>query len=260
MSKHKKKPESLFFAVSFIVILFFLMTPMTHSKPSPTLSPDLPLTDANCDMNQDGKVNMNDISIVAHAVGSYPGNSRWNLHADITGISGLPDAIVDLRDVALVCRNFGHSWSPTGVFWIEPSEVTPDGNSEGFRFNITAWVNVTELSFCWQVDLHFDKTCIVPTNAGFTGIAGSQFFSEHKAVGAIELWWSDCVILIGEALLTGSRAPGLGSLFWVEFEIVRPTTAVSISFDRTWTYILEPRYLHLVPTAKYGSAITCSPA
>lgn len=54
------------------------------------------------DINEDGIVDMRDISIAARAFGSYPGHPRWNPIADING-----DNKVCMRDIATVARNFG---------------------------------------------------------------------------------------------------------------------------------------------------------
>jgi hypothetical protein len=63
------------------------------------------------DTNGDGKVNMQDIGIIAAAFGSYgpnhlypgsPPSPRWNPDADING-----DGKVDMLDVAYTARNFG---------------------------------------------------------------------------------------------------------------------------------------------------------
>jgi hypothetical protein len=54
------------------------------------------------DLNNDGRVDMRDIAIVAYAFGSYPGQPRWNPQADIN-----QDGKVDMVDVALVAMNFG---------------------------------------------------------------------------------------------------------------------------------------------------------
>jgi len=55
------------------------------------------------DLNDDGKVDMKDIGIVAKAFGSYPGHERWDPLADIN-----EDGKVDMRDVAGVARLFGY--------------------------------------------------------------------------------------------------------------------------------------------------------
>jgi len=56
------------------------------------------------DVNGDGKVNMDDISAVLDAFGSYPGHPRWNPNADLD-----PNNRIDMSDVVLVLSNFGKS-------------------------------------------------------------------------------------------------------------------------------------------------------
>jgi hypothetical protein len=60
------------------------------------------------DVNGDGKTEAKDIALVAKAFGSYPGHPRWNPDADVTSVKYLvPDGYVDVRDLALICKNFG---------------------------------------------------------------------------------------------------------------------------------------------------------
>ncbi len=54
------------------------------------------------DINEDGKVDVVDVSTVALAYGSYPGHPRWNADADIN-----LDGLIDIIDVALTAGNFG---------------------------------------------------------------------------------------------------------------------------------------------------------
>jgi subtilisin family serine protease len=54
------------------------------------------------DINEDGKVDIRDVAIVAQAYGSYPGHPRWNPDADVN-----LDGKVDVIDVALTAANFG---------------------------------------------------------------------------------------------------------------------------------------------------------
>jgi len=58
------------------------------------------LTDLNCD----GKVDIDDVIIVAIAFGSLPGHPRWNPIADING-----DGKIDIDDVVNVAKDYG--WS-----------------------------------------------------------------------------------------------------------------------------------------------------
>jgi len=58
-----------------------------------------------------GKIDMRDVSKVARAFGSEPGDDNWDPEADITGpTSGVPDGKVDMRDVSLVARHFGEEY------------------------------------------------------------------------------------------------------------------------------------------------------
>lgn len=59
------------------------------------------------DPNEDRVIDITDIAIVAQAYGSYPGHTRWNPIADVTGFEGEPDSKVDILDVAFVAKRFG---------------------------------------------------------------------------------------------------------------------------------------------------------
>jgi len=58
------------------------------------------------DLNGDNKVDVKDVSIVALAFGSHPGQPRWNPVADVNKDGG-----IDTKDVALVAKNFGEAYS-----------------------------------------------------------------------------------------------------------------------------------------------------
>jgi hypothetical protein len=53
------------------------------------------------DINGDGKVNMKDIALVAHAFGTREGDDRWDPLADVNG-----DGYVNIFDIALVAKDF----------------------------------------------------------------------------------------------------------------------------------------------------------
>lgn len=59
-------------------------------------------TGPNTDLNGDGRVDMVDIAMVAHAFGTHEGDPRWIPVADING-----DGRVDMVDVATVAHDFG---------------------------------------------------------------------------------------------------------------------------------------------------------
>lgn len=54
------------------------------------------------DLNNDGKVDIQDVAVAASAFGSYPGHPRWNPIADMN-----KDNIVDVKDIVLIAINFG---------------------------------------------------------------------------------------------------------------------------------------------------------
>jgi hypothetical protein len=58
------------------------------------------------DTNQDGKVDMRDVSLVARAFGTTTGSPYWNQQADLNN-----DAVVDMSDMAIVARHFGEGFT-----------------------------------------------------------------------------------------------------------------------------------------------------
>lgn len=56
------------------------------------------------DLNDDGVVDVRDISIVGRAYGSTPGHPRWNEVADVNR-----DEVVDILDISAVARHFGET-------------------------------------------------------------------------------------------------------------------------------------------------------
>jgi len=57
------------------------------------------------DLNGDGKIDIKDISIVAKAYGTHPGDPLWNPIADING-----DSKVDIKDVSTVAKHYGETF------------------------------------------------------------------------------------------------------------------------------------------------------
>jgi len=57
------------------------------------------------DLNMDGEVDGRDIAPVSIAFGSIPGHPRWNPIADEN-----EDNMIDAKDIAIVCRNFGKTY------------------------------------------------------------------------------------------------------------------------------------------------------
>jgi peptidoglycan/xylan/chitin deacetylase (PgdA/CDA1 family) len=57
------------------------------------------------DLNNDGKVSIQDLVILSNAYGSKPGDANWNPNADIDN-----DGKVDLTDLTLLCINYGQHY------------------------------------------------------------------------------------------------------------------------------------------------------
>ena len=56
------------------------------------------------DLNQDGKINILDISIVARAFGTKPRDELWNGVADLD-----KSGAIDIIDIAIVVRDYGET-------------------------------------------------------------------------------------------------------------------------------------------------------
>lgn len=59
------------------------------------------------DLNEDGTVNIIDISIFASAFGSHPGEERWNTKVDLTG-----DEKINILDGVIIARSFNQCIDP----------------------------------------------------------------------------------------------------------------------------------------------------
>jgi hypothetical protein len=54
------------------------------------------------DLTGDGKVNLSDLIVFAHAFGSKPNDPNWNINADLDG-----NGVIDQKDLAILALNFG---------------------------------------------------------------------------------------------------------------------------------------------------------
>lgn len=60
------------------------------------------ISDFEFDLNGDGKVDIQDVAVVASTLGSYSGHPRWNPIADVNR-----DNKVNIIDIVLIAKNFG---------------------------------------------------------------------------------------------------------------------------------------------------------
>jgi peptide/nickel transport system substrate-binding protein len=100
------------------------------------------------DVNYDGKVDMKDIGIVAHAFGTSfgpPQDPRWVFRGDINN-----DRKIDMKDIGLVAKQFGktsQTWNSSTVsVMISPGayvHASPTSSVELNFAHVTAWGYVT---------------------------------------------------------------------------------------------------------------------
>jgi len=146
----------------------------------------------------------------------------------------------------------GTSSKPANAIWLEPSTIPLMGKSVGYKFNVTAWINLTSTSFTWQVKCNFDGTVFRATRGGYTAGSKSQFFSGHSTVNST-FPISSSSVAIGESLIgTDSRSAGSDSLCWFEFELTGSSTEEQLSINNVDTFVLN-RDLNEIPTTKYDA-------
>ncbi len=127
------------------------------------------------------------------------------------------------------------------AMWIEPSSLVFDTTnaSVGQTFNITVWMNITENVFTYQIGLHYNRTQLKATRAGYTAGATSDYFKGHTTSSpppVIDGGSLGNASVLGFESLLGSdfiQGPHSGSLMWTEFQIlIVPTTgSLTSKFD-----------------------------
>jgi len=147
---------------------------------------------------------------------------------------------------------------PADSIYLEPAAVNLNtgANSIGYRFNLTAWENVTGPMFTWQITLHFDPTQLSCVSAGYEPGPKSQWAGAFATVPVAPV--IDNVagsVLIGESLLTDIVTGTVAMrLCFFQFEVIAgPPFGGAldsvISIDNVDTYMLNPDLLE-VPVAK----------
>jgi hypothetical protein len=107
--------------------------------------------------------------------------------------------------------------------WIEPNQTVC---GVGSRFNITIWMTITQDVFAYQIALHYNRTQLSCTRAGFTDEVTSDYFSGHATVqggpvidtgylgnGSI-MAYESC---LGNDFVVGPKS---ASLVWAEFQVL----------------------------------------
>jgi hypothetical protein len=150
--------------------------------------------------------------------------------------------------------------------WVEPATGV-DGATVGYMntFNVTVYLNVTSMTNSWQTYLTYNKFHLLPVNHGYTG-AGKSLWSaalptDNPVVGSGPHDANLDYLLYGEVLKASAEKTGLGSLFWVEFQVIKApgkyeTLDSYISVDLAlvfWSSALDKDFANIVPALVFGN-------
>ena len=145
------------------------------------------------------------------------------------------------------------------AMWVEPSTLNIPA-TEGYKFNVTVWVNVSETCGAWEVRLIYNKAHLNVTRAGYTAGSTSEFFQGKTAVpmpsyfGAVNATHNR--VLLGEVILAPGpyREPGYGSLCWIEFQVINASlipegevVEVKLDISSIETYVLDDKGNYIYP-------------
>lgn len=147
---------------------------------------------------------------------------------------------------------------PVGdTMWVEPSSMTftTANASVSTVFNVTIWLNISENVFEYQVGLHYNRTQLKAVAAGFTNLPTSEYMQGHATITggpSIDTGLSgNGSVLAGETCQGTDyvAGPRIGSLLWVEFEILEAPSAgenltsridISTEYSKE-TFVLDPK-------------------
>lgn len=149
------------------------------------------------DVNNDGIVDMKDISSAVMAFNSFPNTSRWNVYADVDN-----NGRVDMRDIVLVVANFGMHTSGT------PSGGTP--GIEKLDFTGTYAETTTD---GWDIHLEIKDTGSVPAS-----FDNSRVFADADPISMFPVYTS------GGNFSQVTLQPGDA----IELQIMLPSSAYSL--------------------------------
>jgi hypothetical protein len=151
--------------------------------------------------------------------------------------------------------------------YLSPDTFNFDAGSQsvGYRFNVTAWMNLTQPCFAWQVKITFNNTWLACTKAGYAiGVTSgeSEYFDGHVTSPVSASINNITGYVQGGESLQGSDTalPANKKLMFAEFQIMAApdtgqtfTDVLDINNDKT--YVLDPD-LYSISISGYGSAVT----
>ena len=116
---------------------------------------------------------------------------------------------------------------PANSIWIAPDTQSfyTNTTSVGFKFNVTIWLNMTAPTNSWQFYLIYNKVQLNAVRCDYTGNGQSQW-SGSKSVSTVTPAFGNHnatygYVVLGEVLKSSAEVTGVGSLSWVEFQIMQ---------------------------------------
>jgi hypothetical protein len=141
------------------------------------------------------------------------------------------------------------------AMWIEPAIATPGayylnlvGYAMGDKLNVTVWANCSAECGGWQFWLVYENATVNATRTGYTADAKSDFFQNVSTIPVAASFKEHNAtfkrVEFGESWggVAPKRAPGYGSLAWVEFEITSDSPSAQLGFY-AWTGSVRRTYL-----------------
>ncbi len=172
---------------------------------------------------------------------------RWELDGIIIGANNATQVLMNANHQL---KAFFSSPLVAPAVWITPKTLSFDTvhTHVGDRFNVTVWINTTDPSYAWQVQVNFNASQLNVVRADYTGAGKSLFFTGHGTIPVSPIIDNATGSIVhGESLIGFDQVPaGSTSLFWIEFMIMTAPTAdetltslVSVDSNPDNTFILD---------------------
>ncbi|MCJ7423033.1 dockerin type I domain-containing protein [Candidatus Bathyarchaeota archaeon] len=159
--------------------------------------------------------------------------------------------------------------TPANSIYLKPDTLSYDTSQQGigFKFNISAWMNLNTPCFAWQVKLFFNATWLKCNKVGYLGAGDvdstkSEYFAGHATTPLTPSINNVAgTILHGETLSGADTAPAADKrLMWAELEITsKPGEGINfaslLNINNADTYALDPD-LGTIDITAYNCSVT----
>ena len=154
-------------------------------------------------------------------------------HAFKFWVTGSSDPSINISSTGKYTAFYEPIDHPGNSMWIEPDQIVLP-NPTTSAFNVTVWLNTSDLANAWQLYLVYNKNHLIATRTGYTGI-GKSLWSGSLPVDTVTPMFGTYnsthnYVLYGEILKNIAVIARSGSLCWVEFDVVQ-----LLPPGQTWT-------------------------